>query len=258
MRGSCRVLTVVLTVTALACAVRAEGDRRRGEVRGTFVKLIELQVGEREYVGVVVKPFEGKGEVVVLMSRQQREILALARKLEKGQKVEIAYVTEEGHKWVKRLEAERRRESGQGDLAELRKMIERMQARLKQLEREVVELREENARLRRKLAEKEADDGFPASLRGFRGMMVGTVKSKLDRGFVLTVEKVVRVWKANRAERPRDAVGKALTLVVGDGRMAKDHLKVAGGLKVGDRVSVEAFHFGGEKLTIVEELRKVD
>ena len=317
MNGSIRILMVVLVVSACAGVVCAEERRGQGEVHGTFVKLVERQVGEREVVGVVLQQVEGKGEVVVLMSRQQKDLLALARKLTKGQKIEIAYVAEDGQKWVKRLEVERRREGGRGDLAEFRRLVEKMQVRLKQLEREVVELREANARLRRKLAtreggdredgrkndredgrkndrndrekndrndrekndrndrekndrndggkndrdggEKGGADGFPTSLRGFRGMLTGTVKSKLDRGFVLKVEKVVRVWKANKASRPQDAVGKVLTLVVrADSRMGKRHLEIVGGLKVGDRVSVEAFHIEGNRLTLVEELRKVD
>ena len=309
MNRSFRVLTVVLAVSACVGVVRAEEQRRQGEVRGTFVKLVERQVGEQEVVGVVVQQLEGAGEVVLLMSRRQKDMLALAKKLTKGQKVEIAYVTEGGQKWIKRLASGRRREGGPGDLPEFRRLVERMQVRLKQLERQVAELREENARLRRKLGGKEGsngedgrkndrddgeknnrndgeknnrndgeknnrndgeknnrndgekggDDGFPTGLRGFRGTLVGTVKSKLDRGFVLKVEKVVRVWKANKARRPQDAVGKTLTLVVrAESRMSKRHMEIAGGLKVGDRVSVEAFHFEGNRLTIVEELRKVD
>jgi len=96
-------------------------------------------------------------------------------------------------------------------------------------------------------------------VRGFKGMLVGTVTKMLDRGFVLKVGKVTRVWKHNKAKRPQNAVGKLFTCIVrGEGRMNRRHLEVIRGLKAGDHVSVEAFHLEGNRLTLVEELRKID
>ena len=69
MNTSFRFLMVALVVCAFAAYGGAETNRREGEVRGTFVKLIERQIGQREYVGVVVRQFEGAGEVTLLMSR---------------------------------------------------------------------------------------------------------------------------------------------------------------------------------------------
>jgi len=267
MNRSFRVLVVALIVCSFVGVVRAEGERREGEVRGTFVKLVERKVGQGWSLGVVVEQFEKKGEAVLLIPRNNRDLLAAARKLTRGQKVELGFVSEGEQMWVKRLEAAKTAESGRrtgGEIAELRELVRKMQQRLAQMERQVVELRQENARLKRKLAGKEGkradkdDDGFPAGMRGFRGMLVGTVAKKLDRGFVLKVEKVAREWKASKAPRSADAVGKMLAMVAGDGRMAERHLKIARELKVGDRVSAEGFHYEGNRLTLVEELRKVD
>lgn len=270
MNRSFRVLVAAFIVCSFVGVVRAEGDRREGEVRGKFVKLVERKVGQAWNLGVVVEQFEGKGETVLLIPRTNQDLLAAARKLTKGQKVELRFVSEGEQVWVKRLEAARKADSGRevrragGEIAELRELVKKMHQRLAQMERQVVELREENARLKRQLAGKEGkatakdDDGFPAGMRGFRGMLIGTVVKKLDRGFVLKVEKVAREWKASKAPRPADAVGKTLIMVVGDGRMAQRHLRIANELKVGDRVSAEGFHYEGNRLTLVEELRKVD
>lgn len=292
MNRSFRITMLGLVVCTCVGVVGAEAAGRDGEVRGTFVKLVEKKVGDGWYLGIVVQQFEGKGEAVLLIPRKNRDLNALARKLTKGQKVEAAFVIDSKQMFIRRLEAERPRErarEGGGELAELRELVKKMRARLAQMERQIVELREVNARLRRELAgkdggrddgkvgdkddgnagnkddgnkdggDKDGEGGFPAGLRGFRGMLTGTVKSKLDRGFVLKVEKVGRVWRANKAKRPADAVGKALTMVVrADSRMGRRHLAVIRELKVGDRVLAEAFHIEGNRLTLVEELRKVD
>ena len=276
---------LALVICACAGAVWAEEGARGGEVRGTFVRLVERKVGEGWVLGLVVQQFEGKGEAVVLIPRKNRDLNAMARKLKKGQKVEMAWVLDGGQKWIKRLELGHAGEGGGGggDLAELRRLVGTMRQRLAQLERQVVELKEVNARLRRELAGKggqdrggekgnredgekgnreggEKDgDGFPASMRGFKGMLTGTVVKRIDHGFVLKVEKVLRVWKGNKAKRPQDAVGQLFTCIVrGEGRMNRRHLEIIRVLKVGDHVTAEAFHLEGDRLTLVEELRKVD
>jgi hypothetical protein len=86
----------------------AEDGDRDGTVRGTFVRLVEREVGERGYMGIVIKPFERDDHVTVLVPRQREELLRVARRLQEGQKVGVSFVTEAEHKWIKGMEAERR------------------------------------------------------------------------------------------------------------------------------------------------------
>jgi len=104
-------------------------------------------------------------------------------------------------------------------------------------------------------------DPLPDGIKGFRGMMIGTIVSKGDSELVLKVEKITRTWKQNKAEKPGEAVGKKLLLEISSkkwGRLAGKHRKTLRGLKVGDRVVVEPFHFGGDRLTVVEALHKAE
>jgi len=106
---------------------------------------------------------------------------------------------------------------------------------------------------------KEEPCNLPEGIRGFRGMMLGTVVSKADKTFVLKVEKITKVWKENKAENPKCVEGKNLTIDIWPkSRLADKNLKTLAGLKAGDRVLVEPFHFGGDHLSVVEELRKKD
>jgi len=85
------------------------------------------------------------------------------------------------------------------------------------------------------------------------------IRRKGERSFVLKVEKLLRTWKGSRAPRPQAAIGRELTLIITpDSRLGERHLGTFGGLKVGDRVVVEAFHTRGPRLTVVEELRKAE
>jgi hypothetical protein len=110
---------------------------------------------------------------------------------------------------------------------------------------------------RRSKERREAD--LPEGMIGFRGVLVGRVLRKLDRGFVLKVEKVANVWENNRADRPEAAVGRELIITIRTheelGGRFLDTLRT---LKTGERVLVEAFHFEGNRLTVVEQLQKVE
>ena len=155
MKEQCRILMVgLLAVLVFAGAVQAEERSRAGELRGTFVRLTEQRVGERSYIGVVIKPLEGREHVTVLLSQRQQELVARARGLREGQRLGVAYVTEAGHKWVKELETDRgpeARRRPEEDRA--RRQTEALWARLEQLQGLVEELREEVARLRAELRE---------------------------------------------------------------------------------------------------------
>ncbi|MFW6162482.1 MAG: FecR domain-containing protein [Planctomycetota bacterium] len=103
--------------------------------------------------------------------------------------------------------------------------------------------------------------GVPEALRGFKGMMIGTVTAKGGEEFVLRVEKITRTWKANKAENPRAAVGqKAVCELWPKGRLYERHKETLAGLKVGDRVLVGPFHLEADHdhLTVVEALRKLE
>jgi len=155
MKRQCKILIVgLLAVSAFAGVLQAEERPRAGELRGTFVRLTEQRVGERSYMGVVIKPLEGREHVTVLLSQRQQELVARARGLREGQRLGVAYVTEAGHKWVKELEADRgpeARRRPEEDRA--RRQTEALWARLEQLQGLVEELREEVVRLRAELHE---------------------------------------------------------------------------------------------------------
>ncbi|HUS48477.1 MAG TPA: hypothetical protein VNA25_02750 [Phycisphaerae bacterium] len=299
---------LALLVMGAACA-RVEGaDGKEGEARGKFVKLTEKQIGRQEYVGIVVKQERGEPSTF-FVSRRSADLLAAAKALKPGQLVEIAYVAEDDHSFVRRINAKRAGE-GRGeverprdDIRALQAELRELRAQIKRLAGEVAELREQNVRLRRDLGEgaregrkregegkegegdkprevrREREEGrepkegrkregegeradagkLPDGLRGFRGVMVGTVVRKAERALVLNVEKITRTWKESKAENPKAAVGKRVHVVVSpkydkDGR----HTRALAKLKIGDRVVVEAFHFEGEALVVVEQLQKAE
>ena len=313
------MMTGLLAALVFCGALRAEGDDRRGKVRGTFVKRVERKVGEREYLAIVIKPLEGKRLATLLIPRRNKDLMSVARKLRQGQKLALAYVTEADHKWVRRIEVaraddrrekerpDRRRRENDRERAErkdkdkrkgeegehkrvrerehedaaLRKQVRNLLVRVERIEKQLRQLREQNAHLKRMLAEPKAGKkeqarphkegkrrdkprpgargGLPDGIRGFRGMLVGTVAKKLDLGFVLRVGKIGKVWRKNKAKNPKAAIGKELRLVLpAKSRLGERHRKTLRSLKAGDRVSVEAIHYEGNHLTIVEELRKID
>lgn len=105
----------------------------------------------------------------------------------------------------------------------------------------------------------EGGSTLPEGIRGFRGMMTGTIVKKGADGFQLKVEKITRTWRGNKARNPESVVGKTLPVKLSkEGRLNDRHRETLAGLKPGDKVSVEPFHFGGDHLTVVEELKKID
>ncbi|MFH1881094.1 MAG: hypothetical protein ABIL62_00085 [Planctomycetota bacterium] len=109
MKKVCRMLVLgVLAGLLLGGMLLAEDRDRDGSVGGTFVRLVEREVGERGYMGIVIKPFERDDHVTVLVPRQREELWQAARRLQEGQKVGVSFVTEAGHKFIKGMEAERR------------------------------------------------------------------------------------------------------------------------------------------------------
>ena len=460
MKKVSRILVLgILSMLIFSGEVLAEERERDGAVDGIFVRLVEQKVGERGYMGIVIKPHERDDHVTVLVPRQREELWQAARRLQAGQKVGVSFVTEARHKWVKGMEAERRevveegsegrrrlnvrkevlryednqerRQAGRPEYLEQMQELKRilsanldrmarefreLRMHIEELEREMQRLREENELLRRELRERagsereherevririqregrereeserrgERDEdrareerprserevalhqlevmrmaltalreaergdavelltlairsremmlegrrdeeaqrvrerapnreqlaeilsmasklwrefdntdksvavgrlaeqfsdsrerqvkeqeqrvvrrrrlerreaGLPEGMIGFRGVLVGRILRKLDRGFVLKVERVTNVWQNNRADRPEAAVGRELIINIrADEEIGERFMNTLRTLKAGERIMVEVFHFEGNRLTVVEQLRKV-
>ena len=390
MRRSREVVWVTIAVVLVLGALGfAASWGSPVQVRGSFVKLVEQQVGEREYLGIVVKPFESDDHRVVLAPVDRREMTEAVRRLRPGMKLVLGCVRDGGRDWVRSLDAtwgegdeggrreermvlrieregvrserevarepvrregvrqrspeeiarerarrvevahpERRegevREGLAGRIERLVGQFRELAAQVARMEREIRALRAENERLRGMLGERgerearrdgerriegevrreresertraergdrpeareregdrerpavrEGDRGrsaargregdraalprLPDSLSGFQGVLRGEIVRKLDRGFVLRLREVARVWDGNKAENPREAIGRTVVVTIraeeGAGRRFLGTLRE---LEIGQKVLVEALHFGGEQLTVVEQLHAVD
>ena len=301
MKRTLLIAVVAVAVCAASSVLMAQQAPEAKFVRGTFVKLTELKVGDREYLGIAVQPNEGEGPVVLLVPMRQVEgkwvrnedLSAAVKALKQGQAVTVAYVEEDTRKMIRRLEAHRAegdqpkdgQPSADGQKPkeapavnletatpdQLRGLLRQMQTRISQMEAEMKALRAENEKLRQRLGgepaakeqPKPAADGaaasaVPEALSGFRGLLIGTIKSKEARSFVLEVEKIGKTWEQNKAEHPEAVVGKLVHIVIPPAsRLTDQHVQTLAGLKPGDRVTVEAFPDGG-RMVVVEQLQKTE
>jgi len=82
---------------------------RNGRLRGTFVGLTEREVGERGYVGIVIKPMDSDEHVTVLIPRNNERLMEAAHNLRQGQRLGISFVIEDDFRWAGDMEVERRR-----------------------------------------------------------------------------------------------------------------------------------------------------
>jgi hypothetical protein len=92
---------------------------------------------------------------------------------------------------------------------------------------------------------------LPDAAAGFAGMIQGKVVQKLDGGFTIKVEKIVKEWEHNKAKDSKSLVGKTVVIKAGgrEGNVAR-FVKM---LKVGEEeVSLDVADKGGEALTILE------
>lgn len=289
------ILMAGMLATLLLCgALRAEGDDRRVKVRGTFLKRAELEIGGRGVLAIVIGLADKDTPVKVVVPRRNKDLLAAARRLRRGQKVVVVYVVDGGRKWAQRIEVirgdddekkdikkDKDEDKGKHEDTPLRKQVAELRHRIERMEKQLRQLTEQNAHLKRRLAELEttgkgraamhkdkkdrkkpgADDhgDLPDGIVGFRGMLVGTVVKKLDVGFVLKVAKIGKVWKQSKAKHPKAAIGKQLKLIIpAESKLSRRHRRTLRTLEPGDRVSVGAFHHEGDRLTIVEEFRRID
>lgn len=94
----------------------------------------------------------------------------------------------------------------------------------------------------------------PEELRGFSGMLIGKMVSRdIERGsFTVTVNYVARIWENNKAENPRVAVGRTLTVQGISGKWLDALLLI----RPGETMEFEAQHRGGEQLTFPGEWLK--
>ena len=191
MKWTCGILVLAVAALVFCPTLMGQERVRDGQVRGTFVRLAEQRVGEREHLAVVVKPLEGK-EMETLLVPRDSELAAVAKRLRKGQRLEIAFVVDGGRKWARRIEGEglaegerdkprpegerdkprpegerdkprregeRDRPRAEGERAgagELRVLVLQLQKRVERVEVELKELRAETARLREALGPKPA------------------------------------------------------------------------------------------------------
>ncbi len=105
---------------------------------------------------------------------------------------------------------------------------------------------------REETGEENADS--PAGLSGFRGILIGKLVSKdVEKGtFVVSVDAVKRVWKANKAPAPEKSIGKDISVAGISGKFL-DTLLV---LEIGTRIEVEAFQVRGKTLKFPGEWLK--
>ena len=99
-------------------------------------------------------------------------------------------------------------------------------------------------------------DGLPEGIRGFQGALVGRLVSKdVEKGTLeITVDAVPRIWRNNKAKKPRSIVGKNIKI---DG-VSSRFLDVLLTTRKGETLEVATRHNGGAVLTFPGELfRKV-
>jgi len=115
-----RILAVVILVMVVVGAVGAAREGApRGQLRGVFLRLVEREVGEREHLGIVMRPEGSDDEVIIVVPREPENLRGIARKLRAGQSVQIGFVRNGRERWLRSLDAEWRRE-GEGERAEQR------------------------------------------------------------------------------------------------------------------------------------------
>lgn len=184
-------LAAAVAAISLGAILFAQEDARLAEVRGVFVKLIERQVGEKEYVGIVVRPLESDDEVTILTPREPENLIDMARKLKEGQKVEIRYAPNDGQNWLRNLGAEWQREDGQ----------ERTEERIS------VDIRRSGDQPRREVRMTERREVTPAREReGQSGEGIGAQIEQFTRQFreiLAQVSQMEREMRGLRAENER-------------------------------------------------------
>ncbi len=109
------------------------------------------------------------------------------------------------------------------------------------------------------MSEAFAGEEGAGALRGFKGILVGKVLTRLDRAFILKVARIKREWKQSRAEHPKAAIGHAVKIHVRHRtRLLEHHLHTLRRLRAGDWVEVEVVEGEDGQFTVIELLRKIE
>jgi hypothetical protein len=102
-------------------------------------------------------------------------------------------------------------------------------------------------------------DKLPKGMKGFSGMLRGKVISKEKKGIVIKVEKILKLWKGNKAENPESAIGKKLLVMPrwvkgDDGKWHpyELHILFLKRIKVGETIDIEVINEEGDVLHILE------
>lgn len=209
----------LLVVLVFPVALWAERHDGGGGLRGTFLRLTEQRVGEKSFMGIVIKPLERGEPVTVLLSQRQKELVTRARRLREGQRLGVAYITKGGHKWVRELEAARTREGRrQAEAERARQGTEAILARLHRLEDQVAALQAEVTRLKAALREGRGSEkqikrtvrreGQPKEER------IRDERPKSEREVVLDQLKVMRMAVPALKEADRTELAELLTLAI--------------------------------------------
>ena len=102
-------------------------------------------------------------------------------------------------------------------------------------------------------------DKIPDGMKGFSGMVRGKVVAKVDKGFVLKIEKILKLWDGNKAKNPKSAIGKKFLVgprwVKGDNgkwHPYELHVLFIRKLEVGQNIVIEIVHQEGHKFNMLE------
>ena len=236
-----------------------EGDRRR-EVDG---QRNQEGRGDRRREGEV----EGRGEmgqirqmlanISARLTRMERELAEL-RRVNANLKRELGRPAGADGEGERRGEVDGRRREGEG-------ARKREGEGARKREGEGDRKREGEGDRKREGEGERAAAGLPDGMAGFKGMLEGVIVKKGERGFVLKVTKITKIWSQSSAKNPRKVIGQEIEILIQAElavtdrwkRLTKEHLQILASLKPGERVAVEAFHFKGDHLTVVEGLRKI-
>lgn len=104
-------------------------------------------------------------------------------------------------------------------------------------------------------------EGGAGDVAGFFGLVTGTVGETGEKGFTLKIGKVERVWKGNKAGRPKALEGETVHVVIDReyaGRRTESFLKTLKELAADDKVRVELKHIEGNRFAAIETLKKID
>ncbi len=130
MKKLCEMfMPVVLLALILSGVLGAQDRGRDGQVRGTFIRLIEREMDQGQIMGIVVQPSERDEPLTVLVPRENEDLRQAARRLQEGQIVEIAFAFEGRNNWLGRLEAGPPRDRGEEGPERTRELIIERQVR---------------------------------------------------------------------------------------------------------------------------------